>query len=54
MLDNLSDSVFGLVFDTVDIGLVLVDVEGGGRWLECLDGPRHPTPDAGSHREILV
>ena len=22
-------------------------------WLECLDGPRHPTPDTGSHRKSL-
>jgi PAS domain S-box-containing protein len=29
MLDNLSDSVFSLVFDTVDIGLVVIDVDGG-------------------------
>jgi PAS domain S-box-containing protein len=29
MLDNLSDSVFSLVFDTVDIGLAVVDVDGG-------------------------
>ena len=28
MLDNLSDPVFSLVFDTVDIGLVVVDVDG--------------------------
>jgi len=28
MLDNLSDPVFGLVFDTVDIGLVVVDIDG--------------------------
>ncbi|WKA30661.1 PAS domain S-box protein [Bradyrhizobium roseum] len=28
MLDNLSDPVFSLVFDTVDIGLVVVDIDG--------------------------
>ena len=28
MLDNLSDPVFSLVFDTVDIGLVVIDVDG--------------------------
>ena len=28
MLDNLSDPVFSLVFDTVDIGLILAGVDG--------------------------
>jgi PAS domain S-box-containing protein len=28
MLDNLSDPVFSIVFDTVDIGLVVLDVDG--------------------------
>ena len=28
MLDNTSDFVFGAVFDTVDIGLVVVDSKG--------------------------
>jgi len=29
MLDNVSDLVFGPVFDTVDIGLVVIDREAG-------------------------
>ena len=28
MLDNISDPVFGPVFDTVDIGLVVIDRDG--------------------------
>jgi PAS domain S-box-containing protein len=47
MLDNLSDSVFGLVFDTVDIGLVVVDVDGGvvgwNAWMARVT--RHPTQE---------
>jgi len=37
MLDNLSDPVFSFVFDTVDIGLVVVDVDvcvfGWNAWM---------------------
>ena len=45
MLDNLSDPVFGLVFDTVDIGLVVVDVDrsvvGWNAWMARVT--RRPT-----------
>ena len=45
MLDNLSDPVFGLVFDTVDIGLVVVDIDrcvvGWNAWMARVT--RRPT-----------
>src|SRR6478736_9771402 len=45
MLDNLSDPVFSLVFDTVDIGLIVVDVDGlvfgWNAWMARVT--RHPT-----------
>ena len=48
MLDNLSDPVFGLVFDTVDIGLVVVDIDGcvvgWNAWMARVT--RHPTQQA--------